>query len=356
VTKIQQRPNLQLLSNTLLHATILLQALVALIAFEQQHTPSAMAASTSRTYPSLPPKLILTSTKAYFSPSRTVKYLSALLDPSSDILAPLQAHSDKVRFVLIPDFLTIYPCSQILSTKYSLFTASENLSRDPEAEADPSTWPISLGAQNVYPNATYGAFTGEIVPAGIKSLGCTIVELNHAERRRYLGEDDVSAAQKARCVSELGLIPLVCIGELDKPDLRGPLSRSVGTAMSQLKPQIEAVLSAVPEDAPVIFAYEPVWAIGASEPAGVDYVGPVVQTIREAAHAVVSPAGSGAKRTGDVKVVYGGSAGPGLWSGKSNGGNGLGQYVDGLFLGRFAHEISGVKGVVDEVVESLGKR
>jgi triosephosphate isomerase len=85
----------------------------------------------------------------------------------------------------------------------------------------------------------------------------------------------------------------------------------------------------------------------------VDYVGPVVGAIREVAKAAL-PLG-GKQRMGDVKVVYGGSAGPGLWSGKSNGGNGLGKYVDGLFLGRFAHKIEGVRGVVEEVVESLGK-
>jgi len=30
-----------------------------------------------------------------------------------------------------------------------------------------------------------------------------------------------------------------------------------------------------------------------------------------------------------------------------------GKWVDGMFLGRFAHEISGVKVVVDEAVESM---
>jgi triosephosphate isomerase len=58
-------------------------------------------------------------------------------------------------------------------------------------------------------------------------------------------------------------------------------------------------------------------------------------------------------RTGETRVVYGGSAGPGLWSGKTNDGNGLEQWVDGMFLGRFAHEISGVKEVVEEVMATI---
>lgn len=129
------------------------------------------------------------------------------------------------------------------------------------------------------------------------------------------------------------------------------MSAAIGTAMRQLKPQITSLLDAVPKDAPVIFAYEPVWAIGASEPAGVDYVGSVVGAIRNEIGQVEK-----AGRTGTTRVVYGGSAGPGLWSGRTNGGNGLGKYVDGMFLGRFAHETIGLKDVVDEVVGSLKER
>ena len=307
-------------------------------------------------YPSLPSKLILISTKAYFSPNHTVKYLTSILDPSNNILPLLEKHSSEIRFVLIPDFLTIYPCSQILNSRFPA-TSSHHSTPDPsedgDRDVDPSKWPISLGAQNAYPSATYGAYTGEIIPQALKSLSCTVIELSHAERRRYLGENDDTAAEKSRAVCEAGMIPLVCIGEVERPDLRGPMSQAVGKAMAQLKPQILRVLGAVSEDAPVIFAYEPVWAIGAAEPAGVDYVGPVVGAIREVAKSAVG-LGKG-RRSGEVKIVYGGSAGPGLWSGKSNGGNGLGQYVDGLFLGRFAHEIGGVRDVVEEVVQSLGK-
>ncbi|KIX02640.1 uncharacterized protein Z518_08582 [Rhinocladiella mackenziei CBS 650.93] len=309
----------------------------------------------SATYPRLPSKLILTSTKAYFSPSRTVKYLTSILDQHNGILPLLEAHRSEIQFGLIPDFLTIYPCAQILAAKYPAPPSDPNPalqgSRTTSLSNDinPSSWPIYLGAQTAYASSTYGAFTGEIVPPALKELGCSIVELNHAERRRLLGETDESSAARAAAVCALGMIPLVCIGELERPNLQGPMSLAVGVAVGQLKTQIETLLKAVPKDAPVIFAYEPVWAIGAAQPAGVDYVGPVVEAIREVARTAVRD------RSGEVKVVYGGSAGPGLWSGKTNGANGLGKWVDGLFLGRFAHEISGIKGVVEEVADSLGK-
>lgn len=251
-------------------------------------------------HPRLPSKLILTSTKAYFTPRRTIQYLESILDPSTGILPLLEAHRAEILFVLIPDFLTIWPCSQILSSRYPASRPGPDPSPPQEEEGgegdgkgnddmrtDSSPWPLALGAQNAFQSPSvpsYGPYTGEIVPAALSSLGCRIVELNHAERRRLLSETDDTAAEKASAVTRAGMIPLVCIGELAKPDFSsgggGPLSAAVGLAMRELKPQIEGVLAAVARDCPVIFAYEPVWAIGAAEPAGVEYVGPVVQAIR----------------------------------------------------------------------------
>ena len=284
-------------------------------------------------YPSLPSSLLLISTKSYFSPSRTLTYLRDLLNPDNGILARNDSffRSDAL-LALIPDFLTIHPCAEILN-RHCLDSTGP--------------WPISLGAQDCFWESRYGAYTGEIVPPALKELGVSIVEIGHAERRKLLSETNETTAKKAAAVCLCRMIPLVCVGETDPPPSSdGPLSMAVGNAMRQLTPQITSVLEAVPAGAPVIFAYEPVWAIGAREPAEVDFVGPVVQAIRQ----VIS---SFPHRTGETRVVYGGSAGPGLWSGKTNGGNGLGQWVDGMFLGRFAHEISGVREVVEEVSDLI---
>lgn len=116
-----------------------------------------------------------------------------------------------------------------------------------------------------------------------------------------------------------------------------------GTAMREITPQILIPLKAIGPSAPVILAYEPVWAIGATKPASVSHVEIVVSAIRETVKSL--------DRTGETRIVYGGSAGPGLWSK-----GGLGEVVDGMFLGRFAHEIEGLKGVVGEVVESIERK
>ena len=280
-------------------------------------------------YPKLPSTLLLISTKSFFSPSRTLTYLRDLLDPENGIITSHDSlFSADVLFGLIPDFLTIHPCAELLKRNF------------------PDSWPISLGAQDCFWASGYGAYTGEVVPQALKELGVSIVEIGHAERRQLLSETDDTTAKKAAAICHCKMIPLVCIGETDPPPSDGPMSMAVGNAMRQLLPQITSVFAAIPSDAPVILAYEPVWAIGAQEPAGVDFVGPVVQSIRHVLSDIPH-------RTGETRVVYGGSAGPGLWSGKANGGNGLGRWVDGMFLGRFAHEISAVKEVVDEVLATI---
>ena len=281
-------------------------------------------------FPHLPSTLLLISTKSYFSPKRTLDYLKDLLDPVTGIVKTYQGSPSwpNLLLALIPDFLTIYPCAELL-TDFS----------------DPP-WPISLGAQDCFWEPGYGPYTGEIVPRALKDLGVTIVEIGHAERRSFFSETDDTTAKKAFAICACRMIPLVCIGETDAPPKGGPMSMAVGNAMRQLKPQITTALEAIPIGAPVILAYEPVWAIGAEKPAGVDFIGPVVQSIRQ----VVSTL---KHRTGETRVVYGGSAGPGLWSGRTNGENGLCEWVDGMFLGRFAHETSGVKEVLKEVMATI---
>ena len=168
----------------------------------------------------------------------------------------------------------------------------------------------------------------------LKQAGCSIVELGHAERRRApLSETDEMVARKAQAVVRNHMVPLVCIGESGRSK-SGIMSEGVGIAVREVVPQVEAVLSAIPEDAPVIFAYEPVWAIGAQEPASSDHVLAVVGELQR----VMKAAG----RIEGVRILYGGSAGPGTWGG-------LKTALDGLFLGRFGHDLDNVKRVVAEV-------
>ena len=140
-------------------------------------------------------------------------------------------------------------------------------------------------------------------------------------------------ALKARAAMRNGLIPLVCIGEKARSG-SGIMSERVGMALREVLPQVDAVLRAVDGDGDVVFAYEPVWAIGASEPASKDHVCTVVREVRKVV--------DGLGRKGGVRFLYGGSAGPGTWEG-------LKDDLDGLFLGRFAHDLGNLIRVVEEM-------
>jgi triosephosphate isomerase len=175
-----------------------------------------------------------------------------------------------------------------------------------------------IGAQDAHWSA--GAATGGVSPALLAELGVTLVEIGHAERRRIFGETDEQIALKTAAVLEAGLIPLLCVGEPSRVDP----AEAARVCAAQVR-------SAVPagRHGDVILAYEPWWAIGAAEPASPDYVNAVVRELRT---------------LGCRGVVYGGSAGPGT----------LGPlHVDGLFLGRFAHDPANFGRVLDEALSKL---
>lgn len=129
------------------------------------------------------------------------------------------------------------------------------------------------------------------------------------------------------------------------------VSENVGIAVRECEKQVLSVVTALKhegygkrredmagkEDVGLIFAYEPFWAIGRKNPAAGEYVKAVVEGLREIL-----------KRQewkGEVRFLYGGSAGPGTWD---SVGRGHGA-VDGLFLGRFAHEVENLGSVLEEV-------
>ncbi|KAI0847037.1 mitochondrial triosephosphate isomerase [Daldinia vernicosa] len=240
-------------------------------------------------------RIVGVSTKMYFSATRTKQYVDELLQILSSPSTPL----NNIDIFIIPDHITL--TSVITQLQHS-----------------PSPIPILPGAQDAFYEDT-GAYTGEVSPTVLAEVGCRIVELGHAERRRIFGETDADTARKAAAAARNGLIPLICIGERSKADGEA----GVRVAIDECRTQVEAVLAALPTTAEVVLAYEPVWAIGAAEPAGAEHVVAVTRAIR-GLECVRS-------RKGSTRILYGGSAGPGLFARLKDG-------VDGLFLGRFAHD------------------
>lgn len=187
---------------------------------------------------------------------------------------------------------------------------------------------IGLGAQDLFWQDR-GPFTGEVSGAMLAEIGCRYVEVGHAERRRMFGDTDEVVACKTAAALRNGLVPLICIGEADP----GPSDEALGVCVAQLDSALSQWCDPTAGDR-VIVAYEPIWAIGAPEPAPADHIGAVCGGLKE----VLS-----SRSDLESSTIYGGSAGPGLLAA-------LRGRVDGLFLGRSAHDPAGLGAVLSEVL------
>lgn len=237
------------------------------------------------------------SLKMYFGHARTLRWAEAVADIARTHPA---VTSGAAELFVIPTFPSLVPVRAVL----------EGTS-------------VLLGAQDLATEDT-GAFTGEVSGAELAEIGVDLVEIGHAERRSLFHEDDVTIARKVDAAFRNHLRPLVCVGDASRA--------SRPDAIADVTGQLDRAVS-LDAPGPVIVAYEPVWAIGAPEPAPDDHVVEVLAGIE--AHLGQRP-----ELAGSV-VVYGGSAGPGLLT------RGQGR-IGGLFLGRFAHDPAAIATVLDE--------
>ncbi|WP_420174427.1 triose-phosphate isomerase family protein [Luteococcus sp. OSA5] len=186
-----------------------------------------------------------------------------------------------------------------------------------------------VGAQDVAAHGL-GAWTGEVSAAELAEIGVDLVELGHAERREHFGEDDEVVAKKCEQTVAHGMVPLVCVGEKEHTEA----AAAAQVVLSQLEAALGRIERCVGQ--PVMVAYEPWWAIGADRPAPAAHVRQVCDLVREGVRA----------RGLDAVILYGGTAGPGTLPE-------LHPSVDGLFLGRRAHDPANVAAVIDEALGLL---
>jgi triosephosphate isomerase len=115
---------------------------------------------------------------------------------------------------------------------------------------------FSWGAQNCF-SELFGAFTGENSLACLKSMGGEWVLVGHSERRSIFGESDDLLAKKFWRAIEVGVSPMLCVGETRE-------ERESGRTEEVLTRQLSVVfkLGALPQGYQIAVAYEPIWAIG----------------------------------------------------------------------------------------------
>lgn len=111
-----------------------------------------------------------------------------------------------------------------------------------------------LGAQNVW-TENEGAYTGEISPTMLTSLGLGYVIIGHSERRA-MGETDELVNKKVLAGVKAGLTVVLCVGESER-DLDGEYMKYIA---GQLKIALHGIQKK--DLAQIVIAYEPIWAIG----------------------------------------------------------------------------------------------
>jgi len=157
--------------------------------------------------------------------------------------------------------------------------------------------PVRWGAQDISAQPA-GAHTGDVCASMLADFGVSWVLVGHSERRNQHGETAQLVAKKAHAALAQGITPVVCLGETLAQQQAG-LTEHILT--EQLAPVLDLGTSALTH---LVFAYEPVWAIGTGKTALPDDVQRVHALIRS------EIATQDATIASSLPILYGGSVKP----------------------------------------------
>ena len=191
---------------------------------------------------------------------------------------------------------------------------------------------FQLGAQNMYFEEE-GAFTGEISPRMLSASGVEWVILGHSERRHIFGESNDDIRKKLVAANRSGLRPILCVGETLE-------ERQNNETESVLKEQLGPILNELDEDKlkNMLFAYEPVWAIGTGVNAEPDQIEDAHKVIREVVGEKFPDVSA------DIGILYGGSVKPG------NAADLIAvEGVDGFLVGGASLELDSFMSIIESV-------
>ncbi len=217
------------------------------------------------------------------------------------------ADMKEVDVFIIPSMGTLYPVAKTLQDSV-----------------------VGVGAQNIAPMEN-GAMTGEFSIESAMDLNLQYIELGHAERKRIFHEDYDMIHEKVKLTLKYGMTPIICIGETKKGEGRE----------AELSLQIQKIFKNLPkiELEKVVLAYEPEWAIGQKEPAKATYVHKTLEMIRDILEDTY-----GKEVRENLRIIYGGSAN------KENARELVSSdQADGLFIGRFGHDLDNFQEIVETV-------
>ncbi len=155
---------------------------------------------------------------------------------------------------------------------------------------------LKIGAQNMH-FAEEGAFTGEVAPNMLTSIGVTYVLIGHSERRAMFNETDESCNKKLHSAFKHELKPILCVGESLE-------QRENGTTEEVIRHQLVEDLKGLSKEQvkELVIAYEPIWAIGTGKTATAQIADETCGYIRHVVGSLYD------QETADaIRIQYGGS-------------------------------------------------
>jgi triosephosphate isomerase (TIM) len=212
--------------------------------------------------------LIAANWKMYKTPAEAQAFVDAFL--------PLVAGHTR-------DEIALFPSPVLLPTVTAACSASN----------------VAVGAQNIH-FAEEGAYTGETFVGQLMAVGGTHTLIGHSERRQYFAETDEIVNKKLHTALKHRVVPIVCIGEVLE-------ERESGKTASVLKTQITGGFAGITPEAaaPIVIAYEPVWAIGTGRTATPEIAADAHRIIRAEISKIL-----GAGVAAAMRILYGGSVKP----------------------------------------------
>lgn len=153
---------------------------------------------------------------------------------------------------------------------------------------------VFLGVQTVAhqpENEQAKPVTGEIPLFMLEGVADYAI-IGHSERQANCAEDWQTTLQKFKLLANAkNVSPVVCLSEY------GDGVNNVKKATEQIGAMVEQLLSIATNHKKFAIAYEPAWAIGGAEPAGIEYVDALTSVVRQTLPSSY----------GDTPILYGGS-------------------------------------------------
>jgi len=216
----------------------------------------------------MPIPIIAGNWKMYKTQKEAFQLASALKQKLADV--------DRTKVVLCPPFTALASVKEAIESSH-----------------------ILLGAQNIHWEKE-GAYTGEISPQMLLTVGCKYVIIGHSERRSYFFETNQTVNLKIKSALEFGLVPIVCVGERLE-------EREANKTEQVIEDHVRGAFKDLAADLvkKCVIAYEPVWAIGTGKTATPSQANEVHLFIRELLSSMFDR-----DCAEKVNILYGGSVKP----------------------------------------------